>query len=86
MTERLIEVSTHEAQFGECMVQIKPHAKIDKRDCTLIEVEHPVRREEFLCHRARIYVDSVHDMPLRYEAFDWPAEARGAPVLIEEYT
>jgi hypothetical protein len=86
LTERLIEVGTHDAQFGECEVQVKAHAKIDKRDCTLIEVEHPVPRDEFLFHRARIYVDSVHDLPVRYEAYEWPAEPGGAPVLTEEYT
>jgi hypothetical protein len=86
LTERLIEVGSHDAQFGECNVQVKAHAKIDKRDCTLIEVEHPVPRDEFLFHRARIYVDSVYDMPVRYEAYEWPAEPGGAPVLTEEYT
>jgi len=86
LTERLIEVGTHDVKFGECEVKVKSGAKVDKRECTLIEVEHPVPREEFLFHRARIYVDSVHDVPVRYEAYEWPSAPGGKPVLTEEYT
>ena len=25
-------------------------------------------------------------LPIRYEAYDWPAQAGDAPVLLEEYT
>ncbi len=90
LTERLIEVGTHDVKFGECEVKVTPGVKLgtgsDKRDCTLIEVEHPVPREEFLFYRARIYVDSLHDVPVRYEAYEWPSTAGGKPVLTEEYT
>lgn len=86
LTERLIEVGTHDVKFGECEVKVKSGIKVDKRECTLIEVEHPVPREEFLFHRACIYVDSVHDVPVRYEAYEWPSTPGGKPVLTEEYT
>ncbi|HEV7224089.1 MAG TPA: DUF1571 domain-containing protein [Pirellulales bacterium] len=86
LTERLIEVGEHDSQFGECDVTVRPGAKINRRDCTCIEVVHPFPRREFLFHLAKIYVDSEHNLPTRYEAYEWPQEAGGAPVLTEEYT
>lgn len=86
LTERLIEVAEHDAQFGECEVKYLPGAKVDKRDCTCIEVVHPVPRRDFLFHKARIFVDTEHNLPVRYEAYQWPQEPGGQPVLDEEYT
>jgi len=86
LTERLIEVGEHDSQLGECDVKVRAGAKINRRDCTCIEVVHPFPRREFLFHLAKIYVDSEHNLPTRYEAYEWPQEAGGAPVLTEEYT
>lgn len=86
LTQRLIEVGEHDTEFGECEVKVTPGAKINQRDCTCLQVVHPVPRREFLFHMAKIYVDSEHNLPIRYEAYEWPEEAGGAPVLTEEYT
>jgi hypothetical protein len=86
LTERLIEVGEHDSQFGECDVKVRPGAKINRRDCTCIEVVHPIPRQEFLFHLAKIYVDSEYNLPTRYEAYEWPQEAGGTPILTEEYT
>ncbi|HQU41509.1 MAG: hypothetical protein B7Z73_00170 [Planctomycetia bacterium 21-64-5] len=86
LTERLIEVGEHDAQFGECEVQAFPNTKINGRECVCLQVLHPVPRKEFLFHKAKIYVDSQHNVPVRYEAYDWPREAGGEPLLLEEYT
>lgn len=86
LCERLIEVGEHDMQFGECEVKIMQKAMINKRACTCIDVTHPVPREDFEFHRARIFVDNDMNMPIRYEAYLWPeAEGEDAP-LIEEYT
>ena len=37
-------------------------------------------------HLARIYVDQQYNLPIRYEAYDWPKEPGAEPQLIEEYT
>ncbi|HET6879874.1 MAG TPA: DUF1571 domain-containing protein [Pirellulales bacterium] len=86
LTERLIEVGEHDAQFGECEVKAFPNTKINGRDCVCLRVVHPVRRREFLFNMAKIYVDSEHNVPVRYEAYDWPDTPGGEPVLTEEYT
>lgn len=86
LVRRLIEVGEKDAQYGECEVNFYQGAKINGRVCTCIQVMHPVPRRNFLFHVARIFVDDELNVPIRYEAHDWPAEKGGAPQLIEEYT
>jgi outer membrane lipoprotein-sorting protein len=73
-------------KYGECTVQWIQGAKVDGRVCTCIQVVHPVPRRNFLFHLARIYVDDELQLPIRYEAYDWPARAGEPPQLTEEYT
>jgi hypothetical protein len=61
-------------------------AKINGRQCTCIQVVHPVPRSHFLFNMARIYVDNQLNVPIRYEAYEWPKEPGGEPQLTEEYT
>lgn len=86
MVRMLIEVGERDTQFGECEVNFYEGAKINGRRCTCIEVVHPVPRRNFLFHIARIFVDDELNVPIRFEAHDWPAEKGGPPQLIEEYT
>lgn len=86
LTQRLIQIGEKDTQYGECEVQFFEGAKINGRDCTCIQVVHPVPRRNFLFHLARIFVDVEINMPIRYEAYDWPAQPGGPPVLTEEYT
>ncbi|MEX2119124.1 MAG: DUF1571 domain-containing protein [Pirellulales bacterium] len=86
LLQRLIQVGQHDTQFGECDVQFLPGTKINGRDCTCIQVTHPVPRREFIFHLARIYADTEHNLPIRYEAYEWPQEPGGPPLLVEEYT
>jgi hypothetical protein len=68
------------------LVKFIQNANINDRVCTCIQVYHPVPRRNFLFHIARIFVDDELNIPIRYEAYDWPAKQGGAPELIEEYT
>lgn len=86
LTHRLIEVATHDKQFGECQVQFRKNAKVNNRVCTVIEVVHPIPRRNFLFHKAVVYVDDELNIPIRYEAYSWPRQPGGDPVLDEEYT
>lgn len=86
LTERLIEVGEHDSHFGECEVKAFPNTKINGRDCVCLRVIHPVQRREFIFSMAKIYVDSELNIPVRYEAYDWPHEPGGEPLLTEEYT
>ncbi len=86
LTKRLIEVGEHDKQFGECDVKFFDGAKVNGRVCTVIQVTHPVPRRNFLFNIARIYLDKELNLPVRYEAYDWPSQAGGPPELLEEYT
>jgi len=86
LTRRLVEVARHDKQFGECTVNFYPNAKVNGRVCTCIQVEHPVPRRNFRFHLARVFIDDELMVPIRYEAYDWPQQPGGQPVLMEEYT
>lgn len=86
LVRRLVEVGTEDEKYGECEVKYFTTAKVDGRPCTVIQVVHPVPRDAFTFHLARIYVDDALKMPIRYESYDWPSEPGGNPRLIEEYT
>ena len=86
LTRRLLEVAERDAQYGECEVKFFPGARVNNRTCTCIQVLHPVPRRNFLFHVARIFVDDELNVPIRYEAYDWPPEPGGTPELLEQYT
>ena len=86
LAKRLVEVAEHDKQFGECDVNFYPTAKVNGRICTCVQVVHPVPRRNFRFHLARVFIDDEFLIPIRYEAYDWPHEDGGQPVLMEEYT
>ncbi|HJN07916.1 MAG TPA: DUF1571 domain-containing protein [Pirellulaceae bacterium] len=86
LVEELIEKGEGQRKFGECEVQFIKNAKINKRNCTMIQVVHPRRREHFDFYRARIFIDDELNLPIRYAAWSWPETPGGDPVLLEEYT
>ncbi len=86
LARRLVEVAEHDAQFGECDVNFFPGAKVNGRVCTCIQVVHPTPRRNFRFHMARVFIDDEMRIPVRFEAYDWPATAGEKPPLMEEYT
>ena len=85
LSRRLTEFAEKDLERGECEVKVLHDAKVDDRPCTCIEVVHPVKRPYFLYHLARVFIDDQYNVPVRYEAYDWPAQPGGAPELIEEF-
>ena len=86
LIDRLIEVGKQDRNFGECEVHFYKNAKVNKRVCTLIEVIHPKPRTNFRFHKARIYIDDELQVPIRYEAYQWPKVEGEEPPLDEAYT
>jgi hypothetical protein len=86
LTRRLIEVGESDRKYGECDVKHTPNAKVNGRVCTLVQVTHPVPRKNFRYHKALIYIDDELNIPIRFEAYDWPSQEGGQPILLEEYT
>ncbi|HYW78429.1 MAG TPA: DUF1571 domain-containing protein, partial [Thermoguttaceae bacterium] len=83
---RLYEVGREDVQYGECDVQYLEDVAVNGRNCTVIQVTHPVRRTNFQYHMARIFLDNELQVPIRFAAYDWPSGGDDRPVLLEEYT
>lgn len=86
LVRRLVEEGEKDTHYGECEVKYFQGAKLNGRSCTCIQVVHPVPRKNFQFHIARIFVDDEYNLPVRFEAHDWPSSPGGPPELIEEYT
>ena len=86
LTKRLIEAAEQGRQHGECEVTIRAGAQIDGRACTCIEVVHPTQRPYFNFCKALVYIDDEMNIPVSYEAYEWPDTPGGEPKLIEQYT
>lgn len=70
----------------ECRVEFNTRAKINERPCTMVKVIHPEKRDYYDFHIAEIFIDNELNVPVRYQAFTWPATAAGKPQLLESYT
>ncbi len=86
LLRELIVVGESDRRYGECEVQMYRGAKVGDRGCTCVQFVHPVPRREFRYHVARIFVDDELNLPIRYEAYDWPRVRGGKPTLTEEYS
>jgi len=85
LSRRIIEIVQEDMAHEECQVAFH-ETELNGRPVTCVEVVHPQRRPYFRFHLGRVYLDRQLDVPLRYEAYDWPTESGGQPELIEQYT
>jgi len=86
LVDKLVEVGEKDVKFGECTVNYYEGIKTTEgRECTMIEVIHPVPRKNFLFYVARILVDNEYNVPIRYESYEWPTEKDSELPLIEAY-
>jgi hypothetical protein len=85
LMDELAVVGGADLSFQECEVQTKQSA-INGRECTLIEVVHPIPRQNFRFHKAEIFIDNELKLPTRYAAYMWPANPGEQPPLEEAYT
>jgi hypothetical protein len=86
LLKKLIEVAELDMKHGEVEVKTFEGTKINGRVCTCLQTVHPVPRDHFRFHIARIYIDDEHQLPIRYESYGWPQTADAKPPLLEEYT
>ena len=86
LVERMIRLGEKELEHAECEVRIDEQATLDGRRNRCIEVLHPQRRDYFVYHIARIYIDQELQLPVRFEAYDWPNEPGAEPPVLEEYS
>lgn len=83
---KLIEKGERDKQYGHCHVKLEGGAKVGGRECSILEVVHPVQKPHYEFHKAQIFMDNEWKIPVRYAAFDWPEGSEGELEVIEEYT
>lgn len=84
---RLIEVVKEDMRLDvETKVEFFQDAKVDGRSCTGVRVTHPDFNQRVRFHTATVFVDNELKVPVHYEAYDWPKEDGGEPILLEQYT
>lgn len=82
---QLVERSQADMKYGECEVKTNPDMAINGRSTTMIQAIHPVPRQNFRTHIARVFIDNELKVPIHYDSFMWPV-AGGQPPLEESYT
>ncbi|XZE43693.1 DUF1571 domain-containing protein [Pirellulaceae bacterium SH467] len=83
---KLIERGERDKRHGMCNVELIPGAKVSKRECSIIQVTHPIQQPHYDFHIAQIFMDDQLKIPVRYAAYDWPKKPGAELEVIEEYT
>jgi hypothetical protein len=83
---QLVEVARDEIISDGSDVKYFKGAKVDGRECIGIEVQAREESEDSRFFLARVFIDRELQIPIHYEAFDWPEEEGGEPILLEQYT
>jgi hypothetical protein len=71
---------------ADSVMEFRDDMMIGERRCMMIRSTHPERRSDFLFHKVQLYIDQEVNLPIRFEAYDWPRRPGLEPELEEEYT
>jgi hypothetical protein len=83
---RLIQLIPEAITPDQVQIEHSENSKVDGRECTGIVVTRTKRTQQYRFHRVRIFFDRELQIPIHYEAYDWPKTEGGKPVLLEQYT
>jgi hypothetical protein len=86
LTAKLAKMWEGEMKFAECAVTVNPDSHADGRSATMIQVVHPIPRQDFRFNYARLFLDNEKKVPIHFDAYTWPDQAGGEPQLDEKYT
>jgi hypothetical protein len=85
LTAELIQKMEADTKYAECEVTTRAE-KIGNRPVTLVQIVHPVPRQNFDAHIARLFFDNELGIPIHYDSFLWPQQQGGEPPLDESFT
>ena len=83
---KLIEKAERDKAAGDCEAIYREGVKVNKRECSVIEVRHKEEKAPYDFHIAKVYIDEELRLPIRYQAHIWPEPGSTKPRLLEEYT
>ncbi len=84
MIETIATAWDKELHANESVVTMHGNLKVGDRRVFVIESVHPRKNPGFLYHKVKVYIDTELNLPIRFEAYDWPKGNRPAE-LVEEY-
>lgn len=77
----------HKDYLAKCTIRFVEGEKVDDRPCHCLEVVSKQAAADFRMAKARIYLDREWNVPVKYEAYEFPpGEDTGEPMLVESYT
>ena len=85
LTAKLSKMWEAETKFAECEVTTKSDAKFNGRSATMIQVVHPIARQDFRFHYSRLFLDNELKVPILFDGYLWPEQTGGEPPLDEIY-
>jgi len=86
LTVELLKICEAEMRYAECEVMHNSETKIHGRPTTMIQVIHPIPRQNFRFHVARVFFDNELRVPIHFDRFSWPVQEGTQPPLEESYT
>ncbi len=82
---KLLERGQKARKSPDVMCEFRKNARVQNRTCTVMQVTQPTRRPEADFFQAQVFIDDQLNLPIRYVAYDWPAN-KGEPLkILEEY-
>lgn len=81
-----IQTAKAETQFAECEVTVHPNQQVAGRPATLVQIVHPVPRQNFRANITRMFFDNELKVPIHYDVFLWPEQPGAQPPLDGSYT
>lgn len=85
LIETVLDRWEAELDDEESVVLFDSKIRLGSAPCLLIEAIHPQKKPEFMYHKVRLFIHAELGLPVRYEAYDWPARPGDAPEMLEEY-
>ncbi len=75
-----------ELRAEETRIIFHANMQVGDRPCVMVATIHAGKDPRYMFHKVKFFVDRELGLPIRFEAFDWPARPGAAPELMEEYT
>lgn len=86
LLDKLIEKGERYRSEPDCQVLTTDGVLFDGIACRQVEIVLPAKKSNVEFHIARILIDPVRQLPLRYEAYLWPTTSDIEPPLEEQYS
>ncbi len=88
MLKQLQDLAEREKEYlATCDIHFVDGEEVDGRPCNCLEVIGKKPTKTFRMAKARIYMDQEWNVPVKYEAHEFPPDDdAGEPILVESYT